>query len=378
MMDYSRDFELEKGQVWLNAASEGPIPTVSANALREAITWKLSPHRLTIPMFGQVPLKLKKSIAQLISVSSDDVILGNSATYGLHLLANGLPLKSGDEILLMQNDFPTDILPWLHLTKKGVVVKQLKGVGDVLTTDEVKSHLNANVKVVCLPYIHTFSGYGLDIEAIGKLCRQKNITFIVNIAQAAGAFPLDIGRMPIDAVIGAGYKWLLGPYGTGFCWMTSKLRETLDYPQAYWISLMDEKSLASTDALSLKDDHSSRRYDVFGTANFFNYVPWTASIDYLNSIGLGNVWKHNQELVSMVLEGLTANNFKILSPTAKNQITNIVVFSHQDPSKNFKLFEALKEKGIHLAFWKNKLRIAPHIYNTRKDIEEFVWALKKL
>ena len=111
MSDHIKDFNLDPAHIWLNTASEGPIPKVAVEALAQAIAWKSSPERLTIPKFQQVPLELKQSIARLINVSHEDVILGNSATYGVHLLANGLPLKAGDEIVLMQGDFPTDILP---------------------------------------------------------------------------------------------------------------------------------------------------------------------------------------------------------------------------------------------------------------------------
>jgi len=96
----------------------------------------------------------------------------------------------------------------------------------------------------------------------------------------AGAFEIDLTQWEVDAVVCAGYKWLLGPYGTGFCWIRKEVRQQLNYAQNYWISLMDEASLNSEGPIHLKEDHSARRYDVFGTANFFNYVPWAASIEY--------------------------------------------------------------------------------------------------
>ena len=130
--DYTKDFSLIPRHTWLNVASEGPLPKKPNEALQEAIQWKSSPHLLTIPKFQQVPLELKKTISGLIHVEADDVILGNSATYGLHLLANGLEFKAGDEIILLQNDCPTDILPWLSLQQKGVIVHQLKAQHHVL------------------------------------------------------------------------------------------------------------------------------------------------------------------------------------------------------------------------------------------------------
>jgi selenocysteine lyase/cysteine desulfurase len=373
--DYTKDFSLISGHTWLNVASEGPLPRQADKALQEAIQWKSAPHLLTIPKFQMVPLELKETISRLIHVERDDVILGNSATYGLHLLSHGLEFKAGDEIILLQNDFPTDILPWLSLQQKGVVIHQLKAQKHVLTPLEIEKAINHRTKAVCLPLIHSFTGFKQDIKAIGKLCRSHDILCVVNLSQAAGAFEIDLRQWEVDAVVCAGYKWLLGPYGTGFCWIKKEVRQQLNYAQNYWISLMDEGSLNTEGAITLKDDHTARRYDVFGTANFFNYVPWVASIKYLLSIGLDNVHQHNQALVDQIIDGLDEERFSLISPRPKKERTNIVVFSYKDASQNSHLCEFLKGKGFYLALWKNKLRVSPHLYNTSQEIEGLLAAL---
>jgi len=373
--NYTNDFALKPGHSWLNVASEGPLPKKANEALQEAIEWKSSPHLLTIPKFQQVPLGLKESISRLIHVDKSDVILGNSATYGLHLLANGLEFKGGDEIILLQNDFPTDILPWLSLQQKGVIVHQLKAQNHVLTLEEIQKAINRRTKLICLPFVHSFTGFKEDIKAIGKLCRSQRILFLVNLSQAAGCFELDLSQWEVDAVVCAGYKWLLGPYGTGFCWIRKDIRQELNYAQNYWISLMDEAGLNSEGSINLKDDHTARRYDVFGTANFFNFVPWKASIDYLLELGLDRVDRHNQLLVDQMIDGLDRKKFSLISPYPQKERTNIVVFSHTDASQNSHLYEFLKGKGFYLALWKNKLRVSPHIYNTQQEIEGLLTVL---
>jgi len=374
MTQYTKDFSLKPKHTWLNVASEGPLPKKANAALQEAIEWKSAVHLLTVPKFQQVPLELKKTIAALLHVDRDDVILGNSATYGLHLLANGLEFKAKDEIICLQNDFPTDILPWLSLVQKGVIVHQLKAQNHVLTPQEIEKAINPRTRLVCLPLIHSFTGFKQDIGAIGKLCRSRGILCVVNLSQAAGAFEIDLSQWEVDAAVCAGYKWLLGPYGTGFCWIKKETREQLNYPQNYWISLMDETSLTSEGPISLKDDHAARRYDVFGTANFFNFVPWQASINYLLELGLDNIDKHNRILVDKIVDGLDKDRFELISPCPKIERTNIVVFSYKDASQNSHLFEYLKEKGFYLALWKNKLRVSPHIYNTMQEMKGLLLA----
>ena len=138
---------------------------------------------------------------------------------------------------------------------------------------------------------------------------------------------------------------------------------------------MDEKSLNTEGVIELKDDRSARRYDVFGTANFFNYVPWQASIEYLLGIGLDQVQKHDQLLVNQFVDGLSQKKFDLISPGPLEERTNIVVFSSKDSTKNNHLFGYLKDKGFYLALWKNKLRVSPHIYNTPQEMKGLLTAL---
>jgi cysteine desulfurase/selenocysteine lyase len=372
-----KDFGPFDGKVWLNVASEGPLPHAAVAALKDVLEWKLQPFQLTIPKFTSVPYQLKLAIGTMINVDPQDVILGNSATYGLQILANGLPLKEGDQVLLMQNDFPTNIVPWLALSKKGIQVRQIKAAEHVLTPDELVANMSPNTKVVCLSWVHTFSGHKIDVIRIGEICREKGITFILNCSQAIGAFAVDVSRIPVDAVVCAGYKWMLGPYGTGFCWIKPEVRDTLNYNHAYWQSMLNESQLMSTEEIVLSEHKSARNYDLFGTANFFNFAPWTASIQYLMKLGMDKVEQYNQQLVGIMLEGIDQKQFKLISPPDLMSRSNLVVFSHLEPQRNETIFNKLKDAGIFVALWKGNLRASAHIHNTRYDVEKFVKVLNR-
>lgn len=378
MKTYENDFGPFEDRIWLNTASEGPLPKVAVEALKEAVEWKIKPFYLTHRRFQEVPLKLKAVIARLLHVSSEDVILGNSATYGIHLLANGIPFKPGDEILLMQNDFPSDILPWLGLKDKGVEVRQIPSQSPVLDPDELKKNITPATRLVCLPHVHTFSGYIADIEEMGKICRSRNIIFVVNLSQSAGYFPIDLSKLAVDAVTSAAFKWMCGPYGTGFAWMAPALRETLRYNQAYWVNLMSPADLESTRELKLAANTSAGRYDVFGTANFFNFCPLTASIEYLLNIGIDNIQTHNDILVERLISGLDIKKYQIISPIQKGKRSALIFISHKDASRNKDIFDALTAQRIYGAFWKGNIRFAPHIFNSPREIDRLLAVLNAL
>jgi len=374
---FSKDFGPFDGKVWLNTAAQGPLPHVAVEALREATQWKLKPFQLTPHKFFSTVTELKSSLARLIHVNAEDIILGNSATYGIHLLANGIPFKPGDEVLCMFNDFPTSISPWLTLTKKGVFVRQLKPENFVLTPIEIEKSIMDKTRVVCLSWVHSFSGHKIDVQGIGAVCRKRGVYFILNGTQAAGAFSMDLSILPVDAFVSAGHKWLCGPFATGFCWMSKVLREKLEYSQAYWSSFLSQKDLEEEKEIYWEKDSSSKSFDVFAPANFFNFVPWKATIDYLLGIGMESIESYNRTLVNHFVDTLD-KSYHVISPKDKDFRTNLVVFSHPNPRKNAEIFSALKELGIYIALWKEKLRVSPHLYNTPEEIEYVLKALGSL
>ena len=367
---YAKDFGPFENTIWLNSASEGPVSKVSIAALHEAISWKINPAYLTHQRFAEVPTKLKNAIGRLINVNPTDVILGNSATYGIHLLAKGFPFQTGDEIVLMRNDFPTDILPWLTLQPQGIVVRQLPSRLTVISPEEIFASISDRTKLICLPHVHTFSGQILDIETIGKFCRERNITFVVNVSQSLGYIPINLETWPVDAITTAGFKWLCGPYGTGICWMKKELREKLNYQQAFWVNVMSEEELTSTEDLHFTPQTSAKSLDVFGTANFFNFVPLTASVEYFLQIGIANISTLIAQRVERFISGLDKQSYALLSSLEKEKRSALIVFSHKDRKKNDAIFRKLLENKIFLAKWKGNLRISPHIFNTNTDIEK--------
>lgn len=367
---------MESGHVWLNAASEGPLPVAAQEALFEACRWKSSPHHLTFERFRNVPLNLKQALGGLLGVSAFDMILGNSASYGIHLLTQGWPFNEGDHVLVMRNDFPTDILPWMALREKGVSVIQLPHSGPVLTPVELREGLTDTTRIVCLPHVHTFSGQTLDIGGCLKVCEDRGIDFVVNVSQSAGAMPLNFDIQKTSVVLGAGYKWMLGPYGTGFCWIRPEIREKLNNNQVYWQAAMAPADFESEDDLELRPGSSARRFDMFATANFFNYVPWTESIRLLQEIGVDNVYAHIQSLLSH-LQARWPDQYDIVTQPETNLLqSNLLIFSHRDPGQNQALYKYLTENRIYLALWKGLLRVSPHAHNDTRDMERLTNALR--
>lgn len=375
--NYSHDFESFEDHTWLNCAHQGPLPHRAAEEAREAITWKTSPYKLTTERFETIPIRVKKALAQLINVNADEIVLGNSASYSLHLLANGIPWEVGDEVLLVKGDFPSDILPWLALKKQGVKVRFVKPENNLPTAAELERNITPKTRLFCSTWVHSFSGMTANLSALGKVCQDNDITFVVNGSQALGARPLTVSEVPIDALIGVGFKWLCGPYGTGFCWMKSDLLQSLEYNKAYWLSEMTSEGLSKESGeISLPEGPAkAQKYDVFGTANFFNFKPWAASVEYLLEQGIDRVAEHDQQLVSQLINGLNFDKYELLSPRKGPERSTLVFISYKDGKHNSEIYSLLKNKDINIAFRRGKLRLSPHLYNSQEDIEKVLAVL---
>jgi selenocysteine lyase/cysteine desulfurase len=370
IQDYSGDFGPFEGKIWLNCSHQGPLPRVAVQEAYDAISWKIAPFKLSTERFSGVPLRLKQALGKLLSVSPDEIILANSASYGLHLWANGLQLQAGDEVLLLKGDFPSDILPWLSLRKKGVNIRLIEPRNFVIQPEELAANITKQTRVFCTTWVHSFSGFAIDLEALGQLCRSHGVLFLVNVSQAIGTRPLKVSQTPLDAITGVGFKWLCGPYGTGYCWIRPEVLKTLQYNQAYWLSMQTSDDLAKEQGEpELKSDLGAKTYDIFGTANFFNFKPWNTSIEYLLNQGIAQIADHNNQLVSHLIEGLDRRKYNLISPEAGASRSTLVVISHKEPEQNAAIHKKLLDEGIYCASRSGRLRFSPHLYNTKNDID---------
>lgn len=370
------DFAPFDGRVWLNTAHQGVLPRVAAEATRDAIAWKQQPWHLTTERFSGVPQRLRRAVAAVIGAPAEQVILGNSASYGLHLLANGLPWQDGDEVLVMQGDFPSDILPWIGLASRGVHVRQLRPANRVLRVDEVAAAIGPRTRLLCLTWVHSLSGYAIDLDAIGDLCRQQGVWFVVNASQALGVRPLAVATAPVDALVSVGFKWLCGPYGTGFCWVRPELLDRMTCQQTYWLAMLTSDDLARDELdLSLRHDPGARRYDVFGTANFFNFHPLATAIEYVLGVGIEAIAGHDAALVERFIAGLDRRRYRLLSPESGPARSTLVFFSPIDRAQTDRVYDTLVAGGIYVARRAGALRLAPHLYNSASDIDRMLAVL---
>jgi selenocysteine lyase/cysteine desulfurase len=378
MSEFVTDFGPFGDNVWINASSIGAMPRVALEAAEKAIRLNVAPYRIPETLFAEVPQNLKALLGQLIGARPEDIILGNSASYGVHLWANGIPLKKGDEVLLAKGDFPASILPWLYLRKHGIKIHEIAPNGPVLHVEDVKVASSSKTKILAPTWVDSFTGYQLDANAIGTFCQDHDILFLLNVTQGLGSQPFDASKIPVDGITSTGYKWLCGPYATGFCWMKPDLIDSLDYNQAYWIPMQGDRELDKIRDYQILTNLGGAQYDVFGTANLFNFLPWIECIQYFLNQGLDNIKRHNLALVDQFLRGLDSTKYIVRSPQAKKERTPIILISHIEAERNKVIYALLQEEHIFISFREGLLRFSPHLYNTPEDIDRALTILNSV
>lgn len=371
---YAEDFGPFDGRVWLNTAHQGPLPRVAVEAARAALERKARPHLLRDEDFFEVPKRLRTALGKLIDAAPEDIILGNSTTYGLDLLANAMQWQPGDEVLVVDGDFPADIFPWLILRDQGVTVRFIEARSGRLEPQQLAREISPRTRLFCTSWVNSFRGCTIDVVGIGQICRNNHVIFVLNAAQGLGARVLDVEASAVDAVTCCGFKWLCGPYATGFCWLAPALRESLTPRHAYWLTMQAGKPLDNMRDYSLRTDLGARAWDVFCTANFFNFVPWTAAIEYLLQAGPANIASYDERLVTELLQDLDEDRFELISPPAGPYCSTLIVLRpRKEEAGAWK--ERLAVAGFDIAVREGNLRISPHLHISHQDIAKLALAL---
>jgi selenocysteine lyase/cysteine desulfurase len=339
---------------------------------------KVDPAELDEESFLAVPVRLRNALARLIGASPTDVLLANSTSYTLNLIAQGLRWQAGDEVICVHGDFPATILPWLELASRGVRVELLRAEGARVDAELVASAIGPRTRVVCLSWVFSFFGHAVDLAALGGICRERGVWLVVNGSQAVGARTLDVGSAPIDALACCGWKWLCGPYATGFGWISLPLRSELDYPQPHWLRHQRSSQLDRSLEYTLLEDDSAAQFDVFASASFFNFRPFAASVEHLLAVGPEAVERHDQLLVERLLANLATTGFEVSSPQTLPERSTLVFLSDAEPARNREVHAALQAAGVEVALREGSLRVSPHLYNSSDDVDRLADVLNEL
>ena len=213
--DFRAQFPLVSEYTFLNHAAVSPLPACVVQAMEKYLF-----HRQYGPKHQDELIssfeEARSATAALINASPDEIAFVENTATGISIVANGLPLKPGDEVVLTDMEYPANVYPWMNLAQKGVRVRVIPNRRGGLDVGALEAAVTEHTKVVAVSTVEFLSGYRTDLAAMGAFCRQRGIYFVVDGIQSLGVIPMDVRAYQIDFLATGGPKWLLGPKGQGF------------------------------------------------------------------------------------------------------------------------------------------------------------------
>ncbi len=367
--------------VYLDHAAVGPIPRSGADALKRFADQAAMDGDYHWPKWSAAAQGARQAASTMLHATPEEVALVANTTLGIHTIALAYPWKPNDSVVILENEFPSNQLPWLGLRERGVEVRVVKASLDgSICIDRVLDAMDHSTRLVAISWVGYATGYRIDLNELCDRIHRKGAEVFLDAIQGLGVFPLDLSDIPVDYLAADGHKWLLGPEGAGFAFIRQKHLEKLQPALAGWNSLQASHEFV-VDKKPFKQ--TAARYEG-GSANHVGFAALKQSMELLLEYGChraeSGFAQRILDLVAHAEEGLLARGASIPwhSPKNRRDLRSRAsgILSFDLPGKDpHAVRKVLMECGVILSVRHGSLRIAVHAYNNLGDIQRFLEAI---
>lgn len=352
---------------FLDHAAVAPLPAPAVAALHEYAA-SLAANGVTAFRDWFARLNHVRALAaKLVNAPAvEDVYFVPNTTHGIGVVAEGYPWKSGDNVVLAAEEYPSNQYPWMNLAHRGVEVRAVLSRGNRVSIDDVRGAMNGRTRVLTVSAVEFASGFRHDLDALGELCRANDVFFFVDAIQALGVFPIDVQRTPVDALAADGHKWLLGPEGAGFGYVRREWVERL-HPIGVGANSVANPWAFTTIDFTLKP-HAGRWEG--GAYNMPGITALGASLELLLGAGTDNVHRRVIELTDYLCDGAVSRGWGVFSSRADGEKSGIVSLTHPTLPPD-EVVNRCKAAGVAVNSRAGRVRVSPHAYNVEAEIDRF-------
>ncbi len=373
-MPLTQEFPLDNHIVYLNHAGVAPWPRRTAQAVQNFATENMNYGARHYLRWEQQEHLLREQLCTLLNAPNTyDIALLKNTSEALSIVAYGIRWQNGDNIVITNQEFPSNRIVWESLQNQGVTVRQ----ADISDTTDPEAALfaqtDAHTRLIAVSSVQYATGLRMDLTKIGEFCQHEQILFGVDAIQSLGALAFDVQTCGADFVMADGHKWMLGPEGLAVFYCKAERRELLELKQFGWHNVDQPYCY---DAKTWRIASDARRFEC-GSPNMLGIHGLSASLSLLLEVGMTTVETHVLDNTRYLFQRLSQlSGVQVLTPQMTGRYAGIVTFRprHGDVEE---LFCYLQQQGIICAKRGGGIRFSPHFYTPRQSLEQAINCLKE-
>ena len=368
-------FDIPEDVAYLNCAYMSPLMRSVVEEGNRGVARKAHPWEITPDKFFTGAEEFRTTAAQLIGATADCVAIVPSASYGIATAALNLPVRKGQRILVLDEQFPSNYYPWQRLAEdRGATLSIVPWPEDGDWTVAALKVLRDDVAIAALPNVQWTSGGRLDLVRIGDACRKFGTALVLDLTQSLGALPFNVREVQPDFAVAANYKWLMGPYTTGLLYVAPKWHGGRPVEEN-WIQRANARDFAALILYTDKYDDGARRYDMGERSNFALLPAATRALKQLQDWGIaeisGTAGALNRQLALM------ASEIGFSSPPEHLRAPHYLCLRRKAGIPEG-LSETLASQKVFVSVRGSSIRVTPHLYNSANDVERLLACLRQI
>lgn len=358
------EFPVAERYTYLNHAALGPLPRRTADTIAELAQDFRDRGVLAEAKWFSVIARTRAQVARLLNVSPDEIAFTKNTSQGLSIVAASLPWQRGDIVVTIKGEFPANVYPWLALQQQGVQVRFVQPRNGRIMLSDLDAAL-AKARFLAISWVQYSNGFRIDLKELSELCARRGVLLCLDAIQGVGAHPIDLQATPVDFCAFGAHKWLLSPQGVGVLYVNQRVRDLLQPANVGWLGV-DWRDYTQFDYDSPLTE-SAARYEE-GTRSLVGIAGLEQSLGLVMDLGVDAIAQHLHMLTDHLAHNLAARGYRVLTPLEPEARSGIINFCHPQRSAQ-ELFDALRAGRIVGAIREGGVRLSPHLYNTRDEID---------
>jgi cysteine desulfurase/selenocysteine lyase len=360
------EFPLDDSVIYLNHAAVSPWPLRTANAVKAFADENATFGSRNYLEWVNVESRLKKQLQLLVNAdSSNEIALLKNTSEALSLVAYGLPWNSGDNVVITNQEFPSNRVIWESLEKYGVETFPADLSQGNSPEEAIIARLDGNTRLLSVSSVQYGTGLMLDLSVLGAACRERNILFCVDAIQSLGSMEFDVQTCVADFVMADGHKWMMGPEGIALFYCRSEVMDQLDLKQYGWHMLEDHMDFSKK---SWRVASSARRFEC-GSPNMTGVHALHASMTLIHEVGMQSIQELVLENTRFMIDFFSerTDRYQLITPVEEGRYAGIVTFRSLTESAESQ-YELLNRENVACALRGGGIRFSPHFYTPRKKL----------